>query len=319
MNEEVVARSAMQEEEARGSDEPAPGPIRRRARTRRTEQLQVDQPRKRARRDPDHPLVVPEAEAGASEVAGDGQAEREMDLEGDEEMGILDILLLYSNEEHVQGTGHVSEIYSPPRVAPVAASFGLQQGYSLDLTTCGPDGEIYDFDKRSCRKKARQLIREKRPGLLICSPMCTAFSNLLKMNRSRMGETRYQQWMAKGRRHLRFVMELCQEQMKSGNYFLFEHPAFASSWTEPEVIKLVKENQVWTVIVNMCRFGMTSQDDDGSVGPVAKPTRFATNSQKLAQALDQRCPGDHQHVHLLNHRAAAAQIYPPELCKAIVT
>ena len=186
---------------------------------RRTETL--EEPRKRARGDHDHPMEMDEGENGEDQetveesgAASSGEVKRrrrqgsdapalerlaayrarraagdplrgaeesgEMDLEGDEEMSALDILLLFSNEEHVQGTGHVSEIYSPPRVAPVAASYGLEQGYSLDLTTCGPDGEFYDFDKRSCRKKARRLIQEKRPGLLICSPMCTAFSNLLK-------------------------------------------------------------------------------------------------------------------------------------------
>jgi len=140
----------------------------------------------------------------------------------------------------------------------------------------------------------------------------------MALNRERMGEKRYAQWMAKGRRHLKFVMELCQEQKASGNYFLFEHPAFASSWMEPEVVRLVKDPSVMTVIGHMCRFGMMSTSAEGTEELVFKPTRFATNSRYLALALDKRCGKDHPHAHLMNHRAAAAQVYPPALCQAIV-
>ena len=66
-----------------------------------------------------------------------------------------------------------------------------------------------------------------------------------------MGEGRYQAAVAKGRRHLKFVIELCREQLRHGAYFLFEHPAFASSWMDKEMIDLIKEHgrgqyvQVW--------------------------------------------------------------------------
>ena len=236
----------------------------------------------------------------------------------DVDMGELDLMLLYNNEDNVQGGGHVSEVYSPPRIAPMAASHGLKSGYSLDLTTGGADGIAYDFDKRSCRAKARRLMREKRPALLVCSPMCTALSNLFKMNRERMGEIKYQQCVAKARRHLKFAIELCEEQMASGNYFLFERPAYASSWLDPEMVKLIKKPSVRTVISSMCRFGMQSTFQDGSPGLVAKPTRFATNSEYLSQELDVQCEKDHEHAHLMGGRAAAAQVYPPALCKAVV-
>ena len=38
----------------------------------------------------------------------------------------------------------------------------------------------------------------------------------------------------------------------------------------------------------------------------------------VAKALRRNCPGDHRHVHLMEGRASAAQVYPRGLCRAIV-
>ena len=240
------------------------------------------------------------------------------DPDQDEVMMNLDIMLISSQSDEVTGEGHVSEIYSPPRVAPLAPKYGLKEGYSLDITTGDQEGREWDFDKRTNRARARRLIREKRPGLLIASPMCTHFSKLMAFNRTKMGELKYQGLMAKARRHLKFVIELCKEQLAHGGYFLFEHPAGASSWKEPEMTQLLQNPAVKTVICNMCRFGMTSTFQDGSPGLVFKPTQFATNSEQIARALDKKCLRDHAHAELVGGRAAAAQVYPPALCKAII-
>ena len=70
----------------------------------------------------------------------------------------------------------------------------------------------------------------------------------------------------------------------------------------------------------MCRFGMDShvREKDGERRLVKKPTGFMTSARCLASQLDVRCDGGHEHVHLVGGRASAAQVYPPELCKAIL-
>ena len=133
-----------------------------------------------------------------------------------------------------------------------------------------------------------------------------------------MGEQKYQAALGKARRHLRFTIEMCRDQIVHGGYFLFEHPATASSWKESEMLSLLKQPGVVSVVANMCRFGMESTFEDGSPGPVAKPTRFATNSACLRESLNRQCERNHQHAHLLGGRAAAAQVYPPALCEAII-
>lgn len=42
-----------------------------------------------------------------------------------------------------------------------------------------------------------------------------------------------------------------------------------------------------------------------------------TSSAHIANRLDRCCPGNHEHVHLMGGRAAAAQESPPALCEEI--
>ena len=44
------------------------------------------------------------------------------------------------------------------------------------------DGKPWDFNCREKLKKAIKLVRERKAMLLICSPMCTAFSKLQNLN-----------------------------------------------------------------------------------------------------------------------------------------
>ena len=59
----------------------------------------------------------------------------------------------------------VSEVYSPPRVAPCAPKYGMKQGISLDLTVNDPlDGMPWDFSREEKRQRARRLLKEQDPG-----------------------------------------------------------------------------------------------------------------------------------------------------------
>ena len=67
---------------------------------------------------------------------------------------------------------------------------------------------------------------------------------------------------------------------------------------------------------------MTSSDEVGTA-PVLKPTGWLTNSPCIAERPGVRCSNlygesTHRHVHLVNGRARAAQVYPVKLCLAIL-
>ena len=86
----------------------------------------------------------------------------------------------------------VAEIYSAPRVTKtlkLMPSMGLVPGFALDLSGEDENGESWDFTRADMRAKARALVLEEQPFLLIGSPPCTAFSTWQALNAVRLGWT----------------------------------------------------------------------------------------------------------------------------------
>lgn len=111
----------------------------------------------------------------------------------------------------------------------------------------------------------------------------------------------------------------CLHVAERGRYFVHEHPASATSWSRPDVVRLRGMDDVTRATADMCMFGMKATDQRGQEGPVKKPTRWLSNAPALLRELGVRCNGEHDaHVHLLGGRAAAAMRCPPHLRVAIV-
>eukprot|EP00972_Heterocapsa_arctica_P025044 3690365-Heterocapsa_arctica.AAC.1 len=65
--------------------------------------------------------------------------------------------------------------------------YALTPGHALDMTPVDPgDGEPWDMNVLSKRAKTNRLIKQEKPKLLIGSPMCKAFSQLMALNWARM-------------------------------------------------------------------------------------------------------------------------------------
>ena len=80
------------------------------------------------------------------------------------------------------------------------------------------DGEPWNFDDQAKRKKAKKLVREQQPMLLIGSPMCRPLSILNKLNGKKMGETKWAAMISHGLTHLRFCSELYKIQIDGNMY-----------------------------------------------------------------------------------------------------
>ena len=52
--------------------------------------------------------------------------------------------------------------------------------------------------------------------------------------------------------------------------------------------------------------------------PALSPTRFLNSAPELLKLLGMKCPQEHEHQSLMGGRAAAAAIYPPALCRAML-
>ena len=76
-----------------------------------------------------------------------------------------------------------SEVYSPPRIALQAASFGLSPGYSLDLTVRDDNGRPWDLSDPQMQAKA---IRDQDSWLLIVCPPRDMSSQLQPLSKGRI-------------------------------------------------------------------------------------------------------------------------------------
>eukprot|EP00969_Alexandrium_andersonii_P254010 11226893-Alexandrium_andersonii.AAC.1 len=67
-----------------------------------------------------------------------------------------------------------------------------------------------------------------------------------------MGPTEVERRRIRARVHLDFVIQLYEEQLSRGAHFLPEHPASATSWSDPGMGKLPEKPEVHSGIGHMC-------------------------------------------------------------------
>ena len=230
----------------------------------------------------------------------------------------------------VRGDVDVAGVYSPPRVAAMAKSMGLQGGFSMDLPVPDEYERRWDFPRPEDRRRAEQFVRSKRPYMLVLSPPCTAFCAWQQRNMSRHPSYREKadRILREATVHVLSTLKLAALQMQEGRYFIFEHPLTAASWRLKDVEEFEKKftalsrfeetYRVLEAVADQCAFGLQAQGADGVVGPVKKPTKFWTNSPGVKNALGVRCRGCARHVHLEGKgRTSPAAIYPKALCRVM--
>ena len=149
-------------------------------------------------------------------------------------------------------TGGFGEIYSPPRMVEAARRRGMPGCFSLDLTTCDDDGSKWDFTRPEMQERAINKIDKEQPHMLIVCPPCTLFSILQALNfykqDSKVVEARLRAAMV----HLSFAIFLCLKQSRAGRYYMFEHPARATSLNTNVVKQLYIQGGGVPVMIVMC-------------------------------------------------------------------
>ena len=115
---------------------------------------------------------------------------------------------------------HVSGVWSPPRIAKLAHEFCLKPGFAYGLSTNNRNGTPWDFDRLEKRKQCMEDVFKLHPSFLIGSPMCTAFSALQALKKSRMSKEKLEALWEKGVRRMRFALKLYRLQAERGRWFL---------------------------------------------------------------------------------------------------
>ena len=97
---------------------------------------------------------------------------------------------------------------------------------------------------------------------------------------------------------------------------MHEHPATATSWKILEMLELIAAPGIEITTVDMCAFGMKSEDTLGE-SLVRKSTKILSNSEEIIKSISRRCDGSHRHIQMIGGKAKNAQIYPRAFCQAV--
>ena len=145
-------------------------------------------------------------------------------------------------------------MFTPPRVAARVRDRNLLGGWSLDCNHVDPTtGRKWDLSTERDINAAWKMFYRTKPRLLICSPPCTAFSQIQHLNPPVPHDV-----MKQAIAFVELSVAFCRAQMRAGRDFVFEHPAYASSWDLPVLAELAAEANVYNNVTHMCRYGMTS-------------------------------------------------------------
>ena len=115
---------------------------------------------------------------------------------------------------------------------------------------------------------------------------------------------------------LEVAMWVALTQHQTGRKFLFEHPAYASSWNTEMVSFVAGLEGVMLVTVDLCTLGMADEDERSH----CKTTTLMTNDSVVADAFrPHRCARDHNRVSSAGRRSRGAQEHDRQFCVVLMT
>ena len=167
----------------------------------------------------------------------------------------------------------VSEVYSPPRAVRFAKDLELAEGWGLDFTTVGKQGESWDLSKAEVREKALKFIKKDKPVLVIGSPTCTICSIMMNPNLAKVGQQEKDGRSREIMVHMTFRLKVYKLQHHEERHLLHEHLLSTTSRRETGMINLAGIKAMIKTNAHMCRFGMAQMTDQGP-RPIRKPIGF---------------------------------------------
>ena len=222
------------------------------------------------------------------------------------------------------GSHDVAEVFSPPRVVPVAQSVGLHGKWSLDLDTG------FDLTLESVQSNMWEILDTATPKVIVISPPCTFYSAANRVwNKGKISVDEWERRRGEANILLHLAMQVCTYQYHRNAGFVFEHPSGASSWTDPEVESVKQLRGVRRVIFDGCAVGHRSKVDRW---PVKKSTALLTNIPEVeAKFTPMKCRCRRQMIDgkMQKHRVIMgfeggmsrsrfAQLYPVPMVRLLV-
>lgn len=211
-----------------------------------------------------------------------------------------------------------AEIFSRPRMILTITALGLAHilcgTLSVDILTG------YDLRIPSTRNKVMDLLKVRDIKVVVLSPPCTMFSQMMRINFKKMDPQDLKRRWRDAMLFIHFTVQVIHYILSVGGFFVFEHPTGASSWRLPSIMKLMGRPGVKVAKFHQCRFGLLSPE---SKLPIRKSTRFLTNSQKVVDIFDGafcQCCGPHKVIEGSEGGWSLSkwcEQYPAGLCEAL--
>ena len=185
----------------------------------------------------------------------------------------------------------ILELFSPPRLSLRALEAGLEttKPSNLDLTSG------WDALQWRDRKKMWQILEEQKPDVVIMSPDCRMFSQLMNVNLERIPIERLTRDQMQALVMWQLCLQVADYQLQRGRSFVLEQPGGASSWQTHGAQWLSKQDQVHHFLFDQCELGLRVTP----TGLSRKTTGLMTNHLGVAFLLSQyQCTKSHGHVPL---------------------
>ena len=204
------------------------------------------------------------------------------------------------------------EIFSAPRIIPHAVRQGLRTTTptNLDVT------ENWDATTVTGRDKLEDILKRQKPWMTILKPPCAPFLDMFGLNerlKDSQGQVRTQR---NALELLEVAMWVALTQHQTGRKFLFEHPAYASSWNTQMVSLVTGLEGVMLITVDLCALGMIDEDERSH----CRMTTIMTNDSVVADAFrPYRCAQDHSYASAGSRYSRGAQEHDRRFCEILTT
>jgi hypothetical protein len=114
----------------------------------------------------------------------------------------------------------------------------------------------WDFMKALDRRAAYAKVKREKPYFLVLAYPCGPWSPLQRLNPAAdLPEKREAH-----RELIRFALSLARLQLRNGRHFILENPVGSESWSLPEIIKFLEEEEAKLARFDQCRFNLRSAD-----------------------------------------------------------
>ena len=217
------------------------------------------------------------------------------------------------NRRHHSSQVDLIEIFSPPRIVHHAVRQGLRTTTptNLDLT------EDWDATTVTGRDRLKDILTRQKPWMTTLKSPCAPFSNMFRLNERIQDSQEQVRIQENALELLEVAMWGALSQNQTDRKFLFEHPAYASSWNTEMVSFVAGLEGVVLVTVDLCTLGMAHEDERFH----CRMTANMTNDSVVADAFrPHRRARDHKYVSSAGGRSSrGASDHDRQFCEVLMT